>query len=98
MMASHSMMDLSTRNLLAPGEIKMKTVFITHASVDGRLALLMKQLISNTFQVGKQSLSCFCSSDIGDIEAGKHWFNQILEKLRKAEHLYCNHDASIALL
>jgi len=52
------------------GEIKMKTVFITHASVDRPLALLMKQLISNTFQVGKQSLSCFCSSDIGDIEAG----------------------------
>ena len=62
----------------------MKTVFITHASVDRPLALLMKQLISNTFQVGRQSLSCFCSSDIGDIEAGKHWFNQILEKLRKA--------------
>jgi len=64
---------------------KMSTVFISHTSTDRRLALMIKDLLAQTFQGQKPETTFFCSTDVGDIEGGKKWFDQIFENLKKAK-------------
>jgi TIR domain len=58
---------------------KLRRVFISHASDDRRLAIELKNLIQRSLAV-----DVFCSSDVGDIEPGKKWFDQIMDHLKQA--------------
>lgn len=61
----------------------MPGIFLSHASSDRHLALQMKELLKQSLQ-DTPSLTVFCSSDVGDIEGGKKWFDQIMQHLKKA--------------
>lgn len=61
----------------------MATIFISHASADRQLALIVKELLIRALRK-TPTLTVFCSSDIGDMESGKKWFDQIMLNLRKA--------------
>lgn len=62
----------------------MPTVFISHASADGPLALTLKELLAQALEPVAPRLRIFCSSDVGDIEGGKKWFDQIMDNLKRA--------------
>lgn len=60
----------------------MPTIFVSHASKDRHLALMIKELLIAALERTTPKLRVFCSSDVGDIEGGKKWFDQIMGHLR----------------
>ncbi len=62
----------------------MSTIFISHASADKTLALMIKELLLQAFGVVRPRLTVFCSSDVADVEGGKKWFDQIVANLKKS--------------
>lgn len=60
------------------------TVFISHASADQSLAFTLKELLGRALENVAPGLKIFCSSDVGDIEGGKKWFDQIMNNLKRA--------------
>src|SRR4030043_220019 len=57
--------------------LSSRTIFISHASEDKTLALMIKSL----FESLNNDISVFCSSDIKDIEGGQLWFEKIMDAL-----------------
>jgi len=62
-------------------------IFISHASEDRTLALLLKRLLDGKLRSPAEnaSIHVFCTSDIRAIEGGRLWFQQIMKALRKAQ-------------
>lgn len=69
----------------------MAKIFISHASKDRQLALMLKKLLLEGLQKNSRNLTVFCSSDVRDIEGGKRWFDQIMLHLQ-------NSNACVALM
>jgi hypothetical protein len=79
-------------------EIGLQTIFLSHASADRPLALMIKELLYRA--LGETpALKVFCSSDVGDIEGGKKWFDQIMQNLKNPcvlrGHLFCTGTAYV---
>jgi hypothetical protein len=45
---------------------------------------MVKELFRSVFQDTKPAVTVFCSTDVGDIEGGKKWFDQIMRHLQQA--------------
>jgi hypothetical protein len=61
----------------------MPTIFISHACADRQLAINVKKLLVSALRQ-IPDLTVFCSSDAGDLKAGKKWFDQIMENLKNS--------------
>lgn len=66
-----------------------KSLFISHAAKDKKLALLVKNLFAGRLGRGQHRVKVFCSSDLGSIGTGKEWFNVIIRSLRKSQACVC---------
>jgi hypothetical protein len=62
----------------------MPTIFISHTWADAPLALKLKEFLAASLTPVIPALKIFCSSDVGDIEGGKKWFDQVMENLKRA--------------
>ena len=62
----------------------MATIFISHASGDRVLAVKVKELLADAFRKARPRPTVFCSSDVGDIEGGKEWLEEIMRHLNEA--------------
>jgi hypothetical protein len=58
---------------------KARRLFVSHASADRLLAIKLKALLQRAL-----AADVFCSSDVGDIEGGKKWFDEIMDHLKRA--------------
>lgn len=71
----------------SPGNTLAPQIFISHANIDRSLALLVKEIFNGNLikPEGGDIIKVFCSSDIGDIEGGKPWFDAIMTALRTSQ-------------
>lgn len=64
--------------------LAMATIFLSHASGDRILAMKVKAMLTGAFRAAQPRPSVFWSSDVGDIEGGKEWLDEIMRHLKQA--------------